>query len=150
MNKLIKIFLITFFALVVSCKSNGSPLDEEKVGENPPAGNYTGYGDEVTVTINPDGSCTISGTLYYSPIVSSSQTTRQTITFNVTINTWYTYTGDYHYVKEGSYTVNNITSGYSFDSNDDGVRRISWGYYDGKTLLYIDINGGGNYQLTLN
>ncbi len=128
-------------ALSVSCKSNEEPVDEEKVGENPPAGEYT-YGNQNKVTVSADG--TISGELVYP--ISDSESLR--INFNVTVNSWYTYGDGYHYVKEGSYTVNNINSGYSFDSD----RGIAWRNLNGKTLLSININGNGAgfQQLTLN
>ena len=119
-------------ALFISCKSNAEPENaREMPGENPPAGEYTDFSGKVTVSA--DGK--ISGTL-----VSLNTT------FEVKVNNWYKYSNDdnYNYVKEGSYVVNSITpNNYTFTS-------ISWRYYNGKPLLYFEIDKVGATTLTKN
>ena len=120
-------------ALSISCKSNENPdSGGEIAGENPPAGEYSDFSGKVTVSA--DGK--ISGTL-----VSLNNTT-----FEVKVNNWYKYSNDdnYNYVKEGSYVVNSITpNNYTFAS-------ISWRYYNGKPLLYFEIDKVGATTLTKN
>lgn len=146
MSKLIKIFLITLLALAISCKSNEDPA-REIAGENPPAGNYTGYsiGEKGTVKINEDGSCTIEGTIRFIKGIHNNDVTNN---FNITVNSWYkTYnfsSGDYDgFTFTRDYVVN------SFTSNPDGytLKNFYWGVnsYSGKTFLYFTItNNSGN------
>lgn len=157
MSKLIKIFLITLFALAISCKSNEEPASEI-AGENPPAGEYTGdnSGEKGTVTINADGSCTIDGTIS----INDNLNARTTITFNITVNSWYkTYnsqSGSYDgftYTRDfviNSFTGSNSTTGSNYTSSQ---LNFHWGVnsYSGKTFLHFYITDGiGSSSLTLN
>ena len=139
MSKLIKIFLITLFALAISCKSNEEPA-REIAGENPPAGNYTGdySGEEGTVTINADGSCTIDGTIIIDPY--NNYNAKTTITFNITVNSWYkTYNGtDYGYNNTRDFVINSFTGG-NYDFNQVN---FYWGVNSatGKSFLAFPVD----------
>lgn len=147
MSKLIKIFLITLLALAISCKSNEDPA-REIAGENPHAGTYTNYHyavEQVKVTINEDGSCTIDGTTI---IDDFSITNVVTNNFNIKVNSWYkTYnplSGDYDgYTHTRDYVINSFTSnpeGYTLSSLHWGVNSSN-----SETFLYFAItNNSGN------
>lgn len=139
MSKLIKIFLMIIFALAVSCKSNEEPA-REIAGENPPAGSYTGdySGEQGTVTINEDGSCTIDGTIIVDPY--DEYKSKTTITFNITVKSWYkTYNGtDYGYNNTRDFVIN------SFNGGSYTLREgyFYWGVnsYSGKSFLAFSID----------
>lgn len=142
MSKLIKIFLMIIFALAVSCKSNEEPA-REIAGENPPAGSYTGdySGEQGTVTINEDGSCTIDGTIIVDPY--NNYNSKTTITFNITVKSWYkTYnsqSGDYDgFTYTRDFVINSFNGGsYTFREG-----YFYWGVnsYSGKSFLAFSID----------
>ena len=145
-------------ALSISCKSNEEPASEI-AGENPPAGNYTGdySGEEGTVTINADGSCTIDGTIIIDPY--NDLNSKTTITFNITVNSWYkTYnsqSGSYDgFTYTRDFVINSFTGGnYNFSQVN-----FYWGVNSatGKSFLAFPVDtenlGGvaGFRSLTLN
>ena len=76
-------------ALSISCKSNEEPQETGSTSSNHPSqGTYTNssYNTRATVTINNDGTCTITGTAYFD--ANDSQT------FSITVTKWWYYYRD--------------------------------------------------------
>ena len=76
-------------ALSISCKSNEEPQETGSTSSNHPSqGTYTNssYNTRATVTINNDGTCTITGTAYFD--ANDSQT------FSITVTKWWYYYSD--------------------------------------------------------
>ena len=99
-------------ALSISCKSNEEPQETGSTIQSHPAqGTYTNIlGNSATVTINNDGTCTITGTAKFA--------NTKTQNFNITITKWWYYY-DYHntyYVgslyEKSEATINSPTTDY--------------------------------------
>ena len=125
-------------ALSISCKSNEEPQETGSTIQSHPAqGTYTNIlGNSATVTINNDGTCTITGTAKFA--------NTKTQNFNITITKWWYYY-DYHntyYVgslyEKSEATINSPTTDY-FDvsyKTDSGEIYVVFGpegkrYYTG-------------------
>ena len=106
-------------ALSISCKSNEEPQETGSTIQSHPAqGTYTNsLGNSATVTINNDGTCTITGTADFD--ANDSQN------FNITITKWWYYY-DYHntyYVgslyEKSEATINSPATDYFYVSYTD-------------------------------
>ena len=125
-------------ALSISCKSNEEPQETGSTIQSHPAqGTYTNIlGNSATVTINNDGTCTITGTADFD--ANDSQN------FNITITKWwYYYDSNNHHYAGSSYekseaTINSPATDYFYVSynSDSGELWIVFGpegkrYYTG-------------------
>ena len=125
-------------ALSISCKSNEEPQETGSTIQSHPAqGTYTNIlGNSATVTINNDGTCTITGTADFD--ANDSQN------FNITITKWwYYYNSNNHHYAGSSYekseaTINSPATDYFYVSynTDSGELWIVFGpegkrYYTG-------------------
>ena len=125
-------------ALSISCKSNEEPQETGSTIQSHPAqGTYTNIlGNSATVTINNDGTCTITGTADFD--ANDSQN------FNITITKWwYYYNSNNHHYAGSSYekseaTINSPATDYFYVSynSDSGELWIVFGpegkrYYTG-------------------
>ena len=106
-------------ALSISCKSNEEPQETGSTSSNHPSqGTYTNiFGNSATVTINNDGTCTITGTAKFA--------NTETQNFNITITKWWYYydSNNYSYAG-GSYekseaTINSPATDYFYVSYTD-------------------------------
>ena len=104
-------------ALSISCKSNEEPTSDTgwTHQQNPAQGSYTNgnYGSRATVTINDDGTCTISGYGYFD--------TTDFQYFSIRVIKWYQYYNDYiAYAGKNLYGTeksecSDISYGYTFN-----------------------------------
>ncbi|TKZ23195.1 hypothetical protein EZH24_13085 [Brachyspira catarrhinii] len=120
-------------ALSISCKSNEEPQETGTTTSNHPSqGTYNsvlyGTGSSATVTINNDGTCTITGTAYNYFDTNDAQT------FSITITTWYQYYNDPvayagingYGTEKSEVTINSPTTDY-FMVKYDGRLDITFG-----------------------
>ena len=85
-------------ALSISCKSNEEPQETGSTTSNHPSqGTYTSsYGsDSATVTINNNGTCTITGIAHFT-----SGSTTESADFSITVTKWW-----YNYPTSGNNTI---------------------------------------------
>ncbi|TXJ57779.1 hypothetical protein EPJ67_03770 [Brachyspira aalborgi] len=76
-------------ALSISCKSNEVPQETGSTSSNHPyQGTYTNtiYNDSATVTINNNGTCTITGKAHFT-----SGSTKEQTDFSITVTKWWYY-----------------------------------------------------------
>ena len=87
-------------ALSISCKSNEEPQEPGSTSSNHPSqGTYTNtiYHDSATVTINNNGTCTITGKASFT-----SSSTEQT-DFSITVTKWW-----YNYDSPNTYNAGSL------------------------------------------
>ena len=111
-------------ALSISCKSNEEPQATGETSSNHPSqGSYTASAyspypnANATVTINNDGTYTISGTAYF--VANDSQT------FSITVTKWWYYYSD---VNSGSSII--YHAGSNYEQSEATINSPSTDYFD--------------------
>ena len=108
-------------ALSISCKSNEEPQATGETSSNHPSqGTYTNtiYNDSATVTINNNGTCTISGTAHF---ISGSTTEYKN--FSITVTKWW-----YYYPESGSSIT--YRAGSSWEKSEATINSPATDYFD--------------------
>ena len=127
-------------ALSISCKSNEEPQETGSTIQSHPAqGTYTNsLGNSATVTINNDGTCTITGTAKFA--------NTETQNFNITITKWWYYYSDVD--SGGSLTYYAGINGYGTEKSEVTINSPTTDYflvqyyvYDGELIISFGPEG---------
>ncbi|TXJ50849.1 hypothetical protein EPJ66_09155 [Brachyspira aalborgi] len=105
-------------ALSISCKSNEVPQETGSTSSNHPSqGTYTNtiYNDSATVTINNNGTCTITGKAHFDKTDSQ--------TFSITVTKWW-----YYYPESGSSIT--YRAGSSWEKSEATINSPATDYFD--------------------
>ena len=113
-------------ALSISCKSNEEPQETGSTSSNHPSqGTYTNiFGNSATVTINNDGTCTITGTADFA--------NTETQNFNITVTKWW-----YYYPASGNSDIT-YNAGSSYEKSEATINSPATDYF---YVSYTDISG---------
>ena len=113
-------------ALSISCKSNEEPQETGSTIQSHPAqGTYTNsLGNSATVTINNDGTCTITGTADFA--------NTETQNFNITVTKWW-----YYYPASGNSDIT-YNAGSSYEKSEATINSPATDYF---YVSYTDISG---------
>ena len=104
-------------ALSISCKSNEEPQETGSTIQSHPAqGTYTNsLGNSATVTINNDGTCTITGTADFA--------NTETQNFNITVTKWW-----YYYPASGNSDIT-YNAGSSYEKSEATINSPATDYF---------------------
>ena len=104
-------------ALSISCKSNEVPQETGSTSSNHPyQGTYTNtiYNDSATVTINNNGTCTITGKAHFT-----SGSTKEQTDFSITVTKWW-----YYYDSPNTYNA-----GSSYEKSEATITKPANDYF---------------------
>ena len=116
-------------ALSISCKSNEVPQETGSTSSyHPSQGTYSNgnYDSIATVTINNNGTCTITGKAHF---ISGGST--ESTNFSITVTKWW-----YDYPESGSSIT--YQAGSSWEKSEATIDSPATDYFD---VSYIDISG---------
>ena len=116
-------------ALSISCKSNEVPQETGSTSSNHPSqGTYTNtiYNDSATVTINNNGTCTITGKAHFDKTDSQ--------TFSITVTKWWYYYSD---VDSGSSSTHYAgINGYGTEKSEVTINSPTTDYFQVSYNIY--------------
>ena len=124
-------------ALSISCKSNEEPQETSSTSSNHPSqGSYTASAyspypnANATVTINNDGTCTISGTAYFDANDSRY--------FSITVTKWwYSYSNPNTYYAGSNYEQSEV----AINSPATDYFSVDYGVYSGEIYVVFGPEG---------